>query len=58
MSHQLGNVSIQHMGSFWCHVTDTKGAISLVNLLNKFILILFHSHLGMWYSKVVAEPQE
>ena len=58
MSHQLGNVSIQHMGSFWCHVTDTKGAISLVKLLNKFILILFHSHLGMWYSKVVAEPKE
>ena len=34
--------------SFWCHVIDTKGATLLVILLNKFVLVLFHSHLGMW----------
>ena len=38
----------QLKGSFWCHVIDTKGAILLVILLNKFALVLFHSHLGMW----------
>ena len=38
----------QPKGSFWCHVIDTKGAILLVILLNKFVLVLFHSHLGMW----------
>ena len=38
----------QLKGSFWCHVIDTKGAILLVILLNKFVLVLFHSHLGMW----------
>ena len=37
----------QPKGSFWCHVIDTKGAILLVILLNKFALVLFHSHLGM-----------
>ena len=40
----------QPKGSFWCHVIDTKGAILLVMLLNKFVLVLFHSHLGMWQS--------
>ena len=34
--------------SFYCHIIDTKGAVSLVILLNKFVLVLFHSHLGMW----------
>ena len=34
--------------SFWCHVIDTIGAIVLVLLLNKFVLVLFHSNLGMW----------
>ena len=38
----------QLKGSFWCHVIDTKGAILLVMLLNKFVLVLFHSHLGIW----------
>ena len=38
----------QSNGSFWCHVIDTKGAILLLILLNKFVLVLFHSHLGMW----------
>ena len=37
----------QPKGFFWCHVIDTKGAILLVILLNKFALVLFHSHLGM-----------
>ena len=38
----------QPKGSFWCHVIDTKGAVLLVILLNKFVLVLFHSHLCMW----------
>ena len=38
----------QLKGSSWCHVIDTKGAILLVILLNKFVLVLFYSHLGMW----------
>ena len=38
----------QPKGSFWCHVIDTKGAILLVMLLNKFVLVLFYSYLGMW----------
>ena len=38
----------QPKGSFWCYVIDTKGAILLVMLLNKFVLVLFYSHLGMW----------
>ena len=38
----------QPKGSFWCHVIDTKGTILLVIFLNKFILVLFHSNLGMW----------
>ena len=33
---------------FWCHVIDTKGAVLLVILFNKFVLVLFHSNLGMW----------
>ena len=37
----------QPISSFWCHVIDTKSAIFLVMLLNKFVLVLFHSHLGM-----------
>ena len=37
---------------------DTEGAILLVMLLNKFVLVVFHSHLGMCRVKVVAEPQE
>ena len=38
----------QPKGSFWCHVTDTKGAILLVIPLSKCALVLFHFHLGMW----------
>ena len=38
----------QAKGFFWCHVIDTKGAMLLVILLNKFVLVLFHSHIGMW----------
>ena len=38
----------QPKGSFWCYVIDTKGAILLVMLLNKFVSVLFYSHLGMW----------
>ena len=38
----------QPKSSFWCRVIDTKGAILFVILLNKFVLVLFHSHLGMW----------
>ena len=37
----------QPKGSFWCHVIDTKSAILLVMLLNKFVLVLFHSHIGI-----------
>ena len=37
----------QPKGSFWCHIIDTKGAVLLVILLEKFILVLFYSHLGM-----------
>ena len=37
----------QLKGSFWCHVIDIKSAILLMVLLNKFLLVLFHSHLGM-----------
>ena len=37
----------QPNGSFWSHAIDTKGAILLVILLNKFVLVLFHSHLDM-----------
>ena len=44
----------QPKGSFWCHVIDTKGAILLLILLNKFVLVLFYSHLV----KAVAESQE
>ena len=40
--------TLQPKGSFWCQVIDTKGAILLVILLNKFVLVLLHSHLGMW----------
>ena len=32
--------------SFWYHVIDTMVAILLVILLNKFVLVLLHSHLG------------
>ena len=38
----------QSKGSFWYHIIDTKGAVLLVILLEKFVLVLFHSHLGMW----------
>ena len=38
----------QPNGSFWCHVIDTKGAILLVLLLNKFVLVAFHSNLGKY----------
>ena len=37
----------QPKGSFSCHVIDTKSAILLVMLLYKFLLVLFHSHLGI-----------
>ena len=43
----------QPKGSFWCHVIDTKNAILLVMLLNKFVLVLFHSHLGMLELKLL-----
>ena len=33
----------QPKDSFWCHGIDTKGAILLVILLNKCVLVLFHS---------------
>ena len=39
--------TIQPKGSFWCHVIDTKGAILLLVFLNKFVSVLFHSHLSM-----------
>ena len=38
----------QLKGSYQCHAIDAKGAILLVILLNKFVLVLFYSHLGMW----------
>ena len=38
----------QPKGSSWCHVINTKGTILLLILLNKFVLVLFHSLLGMW----------
>ena len=38
----------QPKGFFWCHVIDTKGAILLMLLSNKFVLVLFYFHLGMW----------
>ena len=38
----------QPKGSFWFKVIDTKGAILLVMLLNKLVLVLFHSYLGVW----------
>ena len=31
----------QPKGSFWCHVIDAKGAVLLVILINKFVLV-FH----------------
>ena len=38
----------QPNGSFWCHVIDTKGAILLLILLNKCVLLFFfHSHVGV-----------
>ena len=38
----------QPKGSFCCHAVDTKGAILLVILLNKFVLVLFHYNLGIY----------
>ena len=38
----------QPKGSFWYHVIATKGAILLVIFLNKIVLVLFLSHLGIW----------
>ena len=38
----------QPKGSFWCDVIDTKSAVLLMILLNKFVLFLFHFHLDMW----------
>ena len=35
-------------GCFWCLIIDTKGAALLVILLLKFVLVLLHSHFGMW----------
>ena len=37
----------QPKGSFWCHVIDIEDATLLVILLNKFVLVLFHSYLVM-----------
>ena len=37
----------QPKGSFWFHIIDTKGAVLLVILLNKFVFVLLHSHLGV-----------
>ena len=48
----------QPKGFFWCHIVDTKGVVLLVILFNKFVLVLFHSHLSMCRVKAVAEPQE
>ena len=38
----------QPKGFFWCHVIDTNGAILLAIFLNKFVLVLFNSHSGIW----------
>ena len=38
----------QPKGYFWSRVIDTKAAVLLVILLNKFVLVLFHPHLCMW----------
>ena len=38
----------QSRGSFWYHFTDIKGALLLVIHLNKCVLVLFHSHVGMF----------
>ena len=34
--------------TFWYHVIDAKGAILLVILLNKFVLVVFQSNLGIY----------
>ena len=36
-----GEYTTQPKGSFWCHVIDAKGAVLLVTLINKFVLV-FH----------------
>ena len=38
----------QPNGSLWCHVIDIKGALLLVILLNKFVLVLFQYNLGIY----------
>ena len=30
-------------GFFWCHVIDTKGAVSLLIFINRLVLVLYHS---------------
>ena len=30
----------QPKGSFWCHIIDTKGAVLLLTIINKFALVL------------------
>ena len=43
-----GEYKTQPKSSFWCHVIDTEGAIFVLILLNKFVLVLRYSHLSMW----------
>ena len=38
----------QPKGSFWCHLMDPKGATLLAIFLNKYVLVLFHSHVDVW----------
>ena len=38
---------VKQKSSVWCHVIDAKGSRLLVMLLKKFVLVLFHSHLGV-----------
>ena len=47
----------QPKGSFWCHVIDTKGAILLVKLLNKFVLVLFSLGGCSFYMKIKLKSE-
>ena len=51
----------QPKGSFWCHVIDTKVALSLSIFINKFVLVLYLSfsfrHI-FGRIKAAAEPRE
>ena len=48
----------QPKGCFWCHVIDTKGAVLLVILLNKFLLFCFILVLVCGRVKAAAEYHE